>query len=175
MSGMSAVFSALFGTPMAAAFFSMEVASVGSFNYSVLVPCILASLAANKTASLMSVKGDVFAINIVPEFDIKTAFWAAVLAVLCAVVSILFCILLHKSTHIAKKVFKNPYIRIIAGSITVIVLTLLVGNTMYNGAGMYVIELDAWGPPKELGAGGARGWRPLATQFRTAYRAFTRY
>lgn len=141
MSGMSAVFSALFGTPMAAAFFSIEVASVGMLNYSALVPCILAALSANKIAALMSVKGDAFAINIVPEFDMKTAFWAGILAVLCAVVSILFCILLHKSTHIAKKVVKNPYLRVIAGSAIIIALTFLAGNTLYNGAGMYVIEL----------------------------------
>ena len=38
MCGMSAAFSALFGTPMAAAIFSMEVISVGIMHYAALVP-----------------------------------------------------------------------------------------------------------------------------------------
>ena len=40
MCGMSACFSAVFGTPMAAAVFSMEVISVGIMHYSALVPCV---------------------------------------------------------------------------------------------------------------------------------------
>ena len=38
LSGMSAAFAALFGTPMAAAIFPMEVVSVGIMYYSALVP-----------------------------------------------------------------------------------------------------------------------------------------
>lgn len=41
--GMSAVFSALFGTPLTATIFALEVISVGVFYYSALVPCIVAS------------------------------------------------------------------------------------------------------------------------------------
>ena len=40
MCGMSAVFSALFGTPVAAAIFSLEVVSIGVLYYAALVPCI---------------------------------------------------------------------------------------------------------------------------------------
>lgn len=46
MCGMSACFSALFGTPMSAAFFAMEVISVGIMHYSALVPCAVASVTA---------------------------------------------------------------------------------------------------------------------------------
>ncbi len=38
MSGISAAFSALFGTPMAAAFLAMEIASIGIMYYAALVP-----------------------------------------------------------------------------------------------------------------------------------------
>ena len=43
MCGMSGAFAALFGTPVAAAIFSMEVISVGVIYYAALVPCIFSA------------------------------------------------------------------------------------------------------------------------------------
>ena len=62
------------------------------------------------------------------------------LAILCAGVSVLFCVTLHTSEHMYQKYLKNPYLRIIAGGVIIILLTLLVGSQDYNGAGMFVIE-----------------------------------
>ena len=42
--GMSALFTALFGTPLAATVFSLEVVSVGILQYSALFPALFASL-----------------------------------------------------------------------------------------------------------------------------------
>lgn len=51
MCGMSAAFSALFGTPMAAAVFALEVVSVGVMYYAALMPCMIASLIASGFAA----------------------------------------------------------------------------------------------------------------------------
>ena len=47
MCGMSACFAALFGTPMTAAIFAMEVISVGIMHYSALVPCSFSYMTAS--------------------------------------------------------------------------------------------------------------------------------
>lgn len=140
MCGMSAAFAALFGTPMAAAIFSMEVISVGIMQYSALVPCVIASLSAFSVAQAFGVGQELFLVEHVPNFTIFSASKVAILAILCAVLSIAFCIMLHQTEHLYKKVFKNPYFRVIVGGCLIILLTLLVGDQTYNGTGMHVIE-----------------------------------
>ncbi len=140
MCGMSAAFSALFGTPLAAAVFSMEVFCVGIMHYSALVPCVISSLVAHGFATYFQIAPEHFTVGAIPEFTIMTAAKIALLALLCAGVSALFCITLHSFEHLYKKYLKNPYLRVMAGGVLVILLTLLVGSQDYNGAGMFVIE-----------------------------------
>ena len=140
MCGMSAAFSALFGTPIAAAILPMEMVSVGVMYYIALVPCVISSLVAHGIAYSFGVSNEMFIIRSIPKFGIITSIEISVLAILCALVSILFCVLLHKSEDLYKRFFTNPYIRVIAGGCIIIVLTLLVGNQDYNGTGINIIE-----------------------------------
>lgn len=140
MCGMSAAFSSLFGTPMAAAIFSMEVVSVGIMHYAALLPCVLSSLVAFYLADFFGVVPERFILNAVPTFNLGNSATVCFLAIICAAVSILFCISLHQAEHFYKKFFKNPYLRAFVGGCIIIVLTLLVGNQDYNGAGMHMIE-----------------------------------
>ncbi len=139
MCGMSAAFSTLFGTPMAAAIFSMEVVSVGIMHYAALVPCVVSSLVAKGIADSCGIVPEQFLLAGLPEFSIRSAVIIAILAILCAGVSTLFCMTLHTGERLYKKYFPNPYVRIFSGGAILMVLTLLVGNQDYNGAGMPVI------------------------------------
>lgn len=139
MCGMSAAFSALFGTPMAAAIFSMEIVSVGIMYYAALVPCVISSLIAHGIAYSFGVSNELFLITDIPTFGVMNAVKISGLAILCALVSILFCVALHQSEHLYKKFFQNPYLRIFVGGCIIVVLTLLVGNQSYNGTGINII------------------------------------
>ena len=140
MCGMSASFSALFGTPMAAAIFSMEVISVGIMHYSALLPCVISSLVAHGVATYFDISQELFFLSNIPSFNISSAIKISILAVLCALISVVFCIMLHKSEYYYKKYFKNPYIRISVGGVFIIILTLIVGDQTYNGAGIGTIS-----------------------------------
>lgn len=139
--GMSAAFSALFGTPMAAAVFSMEVITVGVMYYAAFLPCVVASLVASNFASnIVGISPESFRIAYVPELDMKMLGVVIAISVIGAGVSSLFCLLLHKTSKEFSERIKNPYIRIVIAGSCIIVLTLLVGNRDYNGAGIDVIK-----------------------------------
>ena len=126
---------------MAAAILPMEIVSVGVMYYTALVPCVISSLVAHGVAYLFGVSNQWFSIEHIPDFGILPAVQISILAVLCALVSIVFCILLHKSEEIYRKLFQNPYIRIFAGGCIVVILTMLVGNQNYNGTGIGIIQM----------------------------------
>ncbi len=140
MVGMSAVFSALFGTPVAAAFFSMEVISVGIIYYAAMLPCLLAAFLGRDVAQWMGVKYDMFHLGDIPSLGFKTVQPVVLLGFLLAVLSILFIIVLQGSEHKLKEWFPNPYLRIFAAGTVFVLLTLLLGTTMYQGSGMNLIE-----------------------------------
>jgi H+/Cl- antiporter ClcA len=140
MCGMSAAFSTLFGTPMAAAILPMEIVSVGVMYYTALVPCVVSSLVAHGIAYLFGIENSFFELGTIPAFGVISAVKITFLAILCALVSILFCVILHQSEYLYKRFFKNPYVRVFVGGCIILVLTLLVGDQRYNGTGISTIE-----------------------------------
>lgn len=140
MCGMSAVFSALFGTPVTAVFFAMEVISVGVIYYSALVPCLVASYTAFFISSLYGNHPVRFAVALVPDTNFKTVVGVMALGVLCALLSIVFCSVMKYTGIYAHKLIKNDYLRTAIGGAAVIALTYAVGTRDYNGAGMDIIE-----------------------------------
>ena len=140
MCGMSAAFSALFGTPLTATIFAMEVVSIGIMEYAALVPCAIASLIAREMADLVGARAEQFPVPASVTLDIKSGALIVLLALLCAAVSILFCEVLHRTERLFKSRMKNPWIRVVVGALLVIVLAKVLGTTDYLGAGMNIVE-----------------------------------
>ncbi len=137
--GMSAAFSALFGTPMAAAVFSLEVVSVGVMYYAALLPCVFSSIIASYFAKFFSIKeSDLTGIDF-PELNTLNALESVALSLLCAVLSIAFILMLHKTGDIFRKYLPNPYHRITLAAAVIAALSFLLGTRDYNGAGMDII------------------------------------
>ncbi len=140
MCGMSACFAAVFGTPLTAAIFCMEFISIGIMYHAALIPCIFAAYTAAAISHHAGVIHEVFPVNTVAPFDIRNAFTAVVMGMLCAVVSVVFCTMLHKSEEMYKKYFKNAYVRVLVAAFIFIILTLIVKTDDYRGGGFLLVE-----------------------------------
>lgn len=136
--GMSALFAALFGTPLTATIFALEVISVGELYYAGLVPCLASSLVSYGVTHLFNIAPTHFDVT-APALAPDMLWRVAVLGVACAVMSVILCLMMHQSERIFKKYVPNGILRAVLGGVVIIALTYLVGTTDYNGAGTDVI------------------------------------
>ena len=140
MCGMAAFFSALFGTPLTAAVFAIMVISVGSFVHMAFLPCLTASVTAYMISVALGVAPTRFAI-VIPEATVPMFGKVVLLAICFAVLSVVFCEVIHLAEKLFKQgPFENKWLRAIVGGLIVIAITLMIGTTDYNGAGMDIVR-----------------------------------
>ena len=136
MAGMSAVFAGLFGTPLTAALFCMEFESVGTLFTPALLPCYLSAFIASRVSGLLGVHAETYLLETAYAITLSNSWKFLILAVLVSCLGIAMCALFHKAEHLAAHHLPNPFVRIAVGGAIVVVLTLLVGDHRFNGAGM---------------------------------------
>lgn len=139
MCGMSAAFAALFGTPLTAAIFAMELVSVGVMYYAAIVPCVLSAITGVYLAQLCGVPATAFSFAALPSVGVVTILQALGMGVLFALLSILFCIMMKYTPKVYGRLLPNPFIRAVVGGALVAAITLLLGTYDYNGSGGSVI------------------------------------
>lgn len=160
--GMSAVFSALFGTPITAALFSMEVISIGILYYCAFVPCLFSSVISFAITKKLNVIHDEYVIANIPSMDPSVVVKIIILAILCAMLSSLFCIFMKVTHSLFRKYFKNQYVRVFVGGLMLVVLGIILNTTDYNGTGMHIIKNALSGQAK-----------PTAFLFKALFTAIT--
>ena len=134
--GMSSVFAGLFGTPLTATLFCMEFASVGTFFSPALLPCFLSSFIASQLSHALGVHAETYMLTEAFSLTLTNSWQYLILAVLVSLLGILMCTVFHKAEHLAAHHLPNPFVRIAVGGILITVMTLLVGDHRFNGAGM---------------------------------------
>ena len=134
--GMSAVFAGLFGTPLTATLFCMEFLSVGMLFSPALLPGFLSAYTASRVSGLLGVHAEGLLLETVAAVTLNNVWRFAILAILVSLVGILMCKVFHEAEHLAAHYIKNVWLRIVIGGTVILVLTLLVGDQRYNGAGM---------------------------------------
>ena len=123
MAGMSSAFAALFGTPLTAAFFAIEVVSVGTMHYAAIVPCVISAVVASQIALYTGLHPVSFQLAAVETVSLPVVIKVVILGLACAAVSIAFCTAIHKCEQYMGKLMPNKYIKAFAGGAMIVALT----------------------------------------------------
>lgn len=138
--GISAGFASVFGTPIAGAFFGVEVLFIGSIFYDVLFPAFVAGIISHQVSSSMGVEYFYRPIEFVPKFS--EGFFLEVLAgaFFFGMCSLLLIESLKWTESISRRIkIWEPYKGLIGGS--VLVVLALLTSTKYLGLGLETIHL----------------------------------
>ncbi|WP_251861988.1 voltage-gated chloride channel family protein [Clostridium sp. Marseille-Q2269] len=140
MCGVSSGFGSVFGTPLAGTIFGMEIISIGTMEYSALIPCFAASFTGNLVATALGAKHSHYVITSIPELSGIVIIKVIFASLLFGVISIVFSESIHGCKRIFSKFFPNPMIRSMVGGIVVILLATLIGTREYLGLGLPVLS-----------------------------------
>ncbi len=136
MTGMSAAFAGLFGTPLTACLFTLEIASQGMFFFQALLPCFISAFVASKVSSAFGVYADTAIQRDVISLTSGNILKLIALIILIFVLGIVVRYMFRKAPYFMQLWIKSPWLRIVIGATVVVIMTLFVGNQNYNGAGM---------------------------------------
>ena len=139
MCGMGAFFSAIFGTPLGAFVFAIEVVCVGHFSSAAIFPGLISSVTSFFVAHNLGAETERFPLSEVPELSLKSLGLSLLIALVGALVSALFCYALHYTSKAFSKWFKNEYLKVAVGGALIALLTVAVGSGDYDGGGIDVI------------------------------------
>lgn len=145
LAGVAAGFSSLFGTPLAGAVFALEFVVVGHLRLAHLLPCLLASLAADRVCLAWGAHHAHYAVSVFPELSIANFCAALVAGVAFGLAARLFVSVSHGTTRFAKSRIAWAPARPALGGVVVAGCIALAG-TRYAGLGLPVILESFSGP-----------------------------
>ena len=139
ISGMSAGFASVFGTPLAGLVFGLEVFLVGGIRYNAILPALFAALVADWTCQSLGVVHTVYHIPFIPKFTPITMLYAVIAGLAFGLIARLFSIVMHWFQHQFLHYVKTPYLRPFFGGLIIAIAFYFIG-TRYAGLGIPVIK-----------------------------------
>ena len=141
-SGVAALFGSVFGVPVTGTIFAYEICySKENKKPIYILPILLAACFSRFVCFAFGLDSFVDRLLYVThaDFTIKQVFLIALLIILCFIFSLIFNNLLKYTKELFSKI-KNEYLRIIIGSIIMIICIYLLDTTIFCGNDTYLIE-----------------------------------
>jgi len=144
ITGISAGFASVFGTPLAGAIFALEVMMIGRIKFDAIIPSFLAAIFANYFCDVWQISHHThYTISSIAALTPATILWSVLAGIIFGLVGMLF----SKSTHFWGVLFKKhinyPPLRPVIGGIILAVAVYFMGTTKYIGLGVPTI-VDAF-------------------------------
>lgn len=140
LAGISAAFGGVFGTPLAGAFFGMEMCTIGKLNYSAGLYCLIASFIGDATARALGIEHSVNAIASVPAMEPATIAVVALAAVAFGLVARLFSASIRFVKRFYASHITNYLTAALAGSLVLLAVYFAFGLTRYGGLSEWLVS-----------------------------------
>lgn len=137
--GISAGFAGVFGTPIAAAIFALEVLVIHPKKYIYLIPGMLASYVAHITCHLWNVSHTQYEVHVIPDITISLIGWCVLVGMLFGLAAWLFIKLTGFWSKIFHQIFLFPPFRPMVGGVVIAIAVWLLGTDKYIGLGIPTI------------------------------------
>ncbi len=139
VTGIAAGFSGLFGTPITAVFFALEVLVAGALNYMSLCPAFVAAFTSYLVSEYFGVVHEKFQFVTSWNLSIPFVLKIACMGIVFGLVGQLFTLILAESRFLSRVCFKTPYHRIFLMGVGIALGLFLFGGR-YSGLGSNLIE-----------------------------------
>lgn len=136
MTGMSAGFAAVFGTPLAGAIFGLEVLAIGRMKYDALFPCMISGIIANQICLAFGVHHTHYAISAIDPVSVTSIFIMAIAGIVFGLAGFAFAGAVHSLGALSKRLIKYGPMRPFVGGIIVAVAAWALGTYQYLGLGI---------------------------------------
>lgn len=136
--GISAGFASVFGTPIAGAIFGLEVLSIGSLSYEVLLPSLIASAIGFHVTSMFDITYFYHPFQTVPAFSGPFFIKIILAGIFFGVGSIILIDILNLGSFMSKKLQLWKPLKGVIGGLALVVMTL-VFSKQYLGLGLDTI------------------------------------
>jgi H+/Cl- antiporter ClcA len=134
--GISAGFASVFGTPLAGAFFALELFYFSKISFKSIILSFITVYIAYFTVEIWQVKHTHYYIPIVPRFTATNFLWILICGILFGLTAMLFSRSIHFWGKLFSKFIKYPPLKPLIGGIILVVLFQMVGTNKYNGLGI---------------------------------------
>lgn len=139
ISGMSAGFGAVFGTPLAGAIFGLEVYHMGKIKYNAIFPAFASSFMADYVTRLYGVSHSHYLLGFVPGIDFQGLVITILAGICFGLASLGFIKLTSSYSKLSSKYIKKAYMRPFFGGLLILLIAGLLGTTKYLGLGLPTI------------------------------------
>lgn len=143
LSGLSAAFGSVFGTPFAGAFFGMEVCCIGQLSVSAVIPCFASSYLANEVALLLGAAHEEHTISAIPSISPMFILILITASIMFGLIGKFFALAVKYIKILYSKIFKHYIIAAFIGSLIVTLLIVSFRLNAYEGLSTWM-QSDAF-------------------------------
>lgn len=140
MAGIAAGFASVFGTPLGAAVFGLEMLATGRLRYEAMLPCLVAAVLADKVALWWGVQHDYFSVGLIPELSLWSVTVMILVGALFGLVARVFAEATHAVSGLMRRRVHYAPLRPFFGGLLIAIVASLVAAERYLGLGLPVIR-----------------------------------